>query len=31
MCKITLYENGFQIDEGDFYDYADPVNKQFLK
>lgn len=30
-CKITLYQNGFTIDEGEFRDYATPENKQFMK
>jgi len=31
VCKIILYENGFQIDEGEFQDYNDPKNKEFMK
>ena len=31
MVKITLWENGFQVDDGDFEDYSDPKNKEFMK
>jgi UBX domain-containing protein 1 len=31
VCKITLYENGFTIDDGEFQDYSDPKNKEFMK
>lgn len=31
VCKITLYENGFTIDDGEFQDYNDPKNKDFMK
>lgn len=27
VVKITLYENGFTIDDGEFNDYNDPKNK----
>ncbi|KAL4487614.1 hypothetical protein ABPG72_017403 [Tetrahymena utriculariae] len=30
-CKITLYQNGFCIDDGEFRDYNTPENKQFMK
>jgi len=29
-CKITLYRNGFTIDDGQFRDYNDPANKKFM-
>jgi UBX domain-containing protein 1 len=29
--KITLYANGFCIDEGDFRDYNEPQNKEFME
>lgn len=29
-CKITLYRNGFTIDNGPFRDYNDPKNKKFM-
>lgn len=29
--KITLYSNGFTIDDGDFRAYDDEKNKQFMK
>lgn len=29
--KITLYSNGFQIDEGALREYAIPENQQFMK
>jgi hypothetical protein len=31
VCKITLYKNGFVIDEGEFNDYNEPKNKEFMK
>ena len=31
MVKITLWENGFQVDDGEFEDYNDPKNKEFMK
>lgn len=29
--KITLWKNGFQVDEGEFRPYDDPRNQQFMK
>ncbi|KAM3135429.1 hypothetical protein pb186bvf_012448 [Paramecium bursaria] len=29
-CKITLWANGFQVDDGEFQDLKDPASKQFL-
>jgi UBX domain-containing protein 1 len=29
-CKITLYRNGFTVDEGEFRSYNDPANKKFM-
>ena len=29
-CKITLYRNGFTIDDGEFRAYNDPANKKFM-
>lgn len=29
--KITLYQNGFTIDDGTFRDYNAPENKEFMK
>ncbi|CAK71949.1 unnamed protein product (macronuclear) [Paramecium tetraurelia] len=29
-CKITLWSNGFQINDGEFKDINDPENKKFL-
>eukprot|EP00825_Cyclidium_porcatum_P039485 TRINITY_DN4789_c0_g1_i3.p1 TRINITY_DN4789_c0_g1~~TRINITY_DN4789_c0_g1_i3.p1 ORF type:complete len:321 (-),score=93.34 TRINITY_DN4789_c0_g1_i3:130-1092(-) len=31
QCIITIYENGFKIDNGEFRDYAQPQNKVFLE
>lgn len=28
--KITLYSNGFTVDEGEFRDYTDEANKTFM-
>lgn len=28
--KLTVYKNGFQIDDGKFRDIVDPVNKKFM-
>jgi UBX domain-containing protein 1 len=28
--KITLYANGFRVDDGDFRDYAAPENQEFM-
>jgi UBX domain-containing protein 1 len=28
--KITLYSNGFTVDDGEFRDYADEANKAFM-
>lgn len=30
-CKITLYNNGFMVDEGEFRDYQDPGSKEFME
>jgi UBX domain-containing protein 1 len=30
MCTITLYQNGFIIDDGEFNDYTVPENGKFL-
>jgi len=29
-CKITLYRNGFMVDDGPFRNYTDPPNKKFM-
>ena len=29
-CKVTLYRNGFTVDDGQFRDYNDPANKKFM-
>ncbi len=29
-CKVTLYRNGFTVDDGAFRDYNDPANKKFM-
>jgi UBX domain-containing protein 1 len=29
-CKISLYANGFTVDDGPFRDYNDPENKKFM-
>jgi len=29
-CKITLYRNGFMVDDGPFRNYTDPENKKFM-
>lgn len=29
-CKITLYQNGFQVDDGPFRDYNEPESKKFM-
>jgi UBX domain-containing protein 1 len=29
--KITLYSNGFTVNNGEFRDYEDPANKTFMK
>jgi UBX domain-containing protein 1 len=29
--KITLWQNGFQVDEGPLRDYNAPENKEFMK
>ena len=29
--KITLYSNGFVVDDGEFRAYEEPNNKQFMK
>eukprot|EP01016_Furgasonia_blochmanni_P019035 TRINITY_DN2142_c0_g2_i12.p1 TRINITY_DN2142_c0_g2~~TRINITY_DN2142_c0_g2_i12.p1 ORF type:complete len:288 (+),score=56.35 TRINITY_DN2142_c0_g2_i12:392-1255(+) len=29
-CRITLYRNGFRINEGEFRDYNAPENKKFM-
>jgi UBX domain-containing protein 1 len=31
VAKITLYENGFTVDDGEFQDYNNPKNKDFMK
>ena len=31
QLKITLYSNGFVVDEGEFRPYDAPENKQFMK
>lgn len=31
QLKITLYSNGFTIDDGEFRPYDAPENKQFMK
>jgi len=28
--KITIYQNGFQVDDGPFRDYKAPENKEFM-
>jgi len=28
--KITLYSNGFTVDDGEFRDYTDEANKAFM-
>ena len=28
--KLTVYKNGFQIDDGQFRDVKEPVNKKFM-
>lgn len=30
-CKITLYQNGFQVDNGPFREYNTPENQEFMK
>lgn len=30
-CKITLYSNGFTVDDGEFRDYNLPENDRFMK
>ena len=30
-CKITLYANGFKVDDGEFREYSDPANAEFMK
>jgi hypothetical protein len=29
-CKITLYRNGFRVNDGEFRDYNAPENKKFM-
>jgi UBX domain-containing protein 1 len=29
--KVTLWKNGFQIEEGEFRDYEEPKNKAFME
>ena len=29
--RITLYQNGFQVDGGEFREYDTPENKEFMK
>ena len=29
-CKITLYSNGFTVDDGEFRPYEEPANKKFM-
>jgi UBX domain-containing protein 1 len=29
--KVTLWANGFQVDDGELRDYKDPANKDFMK
>ena len=29
-CKITLYSNGFTMNDGPFRKFDDPVNQQFI-
>jgi hypothetical protein len=29
-CRITLYKNGFRINDGELRDYEAPENKQFM-
>ncbi len=29
--KITLYANGFTVNDGPFRDYKDPANKSFME
>ena len=29
--KITLWANGFQVDDAELRDYNDPANKEFMK
>ena len=31
QLKVTLWANGFQVDDGDFRDYNEPSNQQFMK
>ena len=28
---ITFYSNGFTVDDGEFRDYEDPINKEFME
>ena len=30
-CTITLYSNGFIVNDGSFRDYNDPTNKKFME
>ena len=30
-CKITLYQNGFTVDDGPFREYNTPENQEFMK
>ena len=29
--KLTLYANGFTVDDGEFRDYNEPQNKEFME
>ena len=31
VCKITLFKNGFIVDDGEFCDYSLPENKEFMQ
>lgn len=30
VCKITLYQNGFRVNDDDFRPYSDESSKQFM-
>lgn len=30
-CKITLYQNGFTIDDGELREYSSEANKEFMQ